>query len=269
MAKESVNAQGQNPDVLNFGLTLGDKVERKHGFKPRKELGDLCQGFLIGAVVEHHTAPEIVEKTGLASTWEYAGLDIPNLVVSFRQAPTKEDPTERVYDHRFQPFTLVKKDGTKADRKAIIDFYTEEYTKLRHIANAFKTNANFTEVAIPEFNPFLEDPIARLAQMTAWYTAWETMLKGKDGKGFPSQLNTIKMVASREGNYLAFPGFTAQGFIEKVVAGVKPSIELKPSETTVLVAKKSASKTTGAAGGGEDELSPELQAAMAAYQNKG
>lgn len=267
MAKENVNVQ-LNPDVMNFGATIGENVERKLKFKPRKELNDLCQGVLLGAIVEVHTAPTVVEKTGLASTWEYAGLDIPNLVLSFQQTPTKDDPADRFYDHRFQPFTLVKKDGEKADRKAITDFYTEEYIKLRHIANGLKTNANYVNPEIPAFNPFLEDPIERLASMTAYYKAWETCFKGKDGKGFSAQQNYIKLVASREGTYLAFPGFTGEGFFEKAVQGKKPTIELKPSETTVLVAKgtKAAATKAGASAGDNDELSPELQAAIGQYQ---
>ena len=273
MSKDNVKTTGNvNPDVLDFGVSIGSNVERRLGFKPRATLANLCQGWLTGVVLEKHTAPTTVEKTGLASTWEYAGLDIPNLVLSFMEAPIAGDPAPRFYDHRFQPYTVVKKDGSKVDRKTILDFWKEEYTKLRHITNAFTGHANYAEVAIPPFNPFLEDPIKRLEEITAWYAAWELMFKGKDGKGFAGQLNNIKLVASYEGTYLAFPSYTGQGFFEKAVNGVKSVLELKASETIELIVKKGkGAKTSNATPGAADDgngLSPELQAAMDAYKSQ-
>lgn len=273
MAKEETSkAANVNPDVLDFGATIGSKVEKRLTFKPRVALNGLCQGRLVSVKIEKHLAPELNAKTNLPSTWEYAGLEIPNLVLEFLEDSIKEDPAERWYEHRFSAFTVVKNNGEAAKRSAIVDHYQRMYNALQHIANVFTTNANFSQAPVPAFNPFLENPIPRLAGLEAWFESWVKTFSGKDGKGLAGQSNYIKLVASPEGTYLTFPGFIGQGFIEKAKDGMKPTIELKPSDSIVLT-KKDAKKSTTAPGAsgaesGEGNISPEMQAILDGYTGK-
>lgn len=263
-------AQIGNSDVLDFGAVLGTSVERKLKFKPRPEFNNLCKGRLVNVEVSL-LKTEANDKNGLPSSWEYAGLELPNLKLTFVQEPTQSDPAERVYEHYFSPFTNVKKNGEAIDRATIISHYTEEYKQLRHIANAFTTNANYdAKVVIPAVNPFIADPIARLEGIKTYYQAWATLLSGKEGKGFMTQVVWLKLTASPEGTYLRFPPFVGEGFIEKVIDGRQASIELKPSETVELVKKDKAAKGKSSTGTGnapsEDASVPdEIQNLLAKY----
>lgn len=271
--KQSEAGNAVNPDVLDFGTSMGTNVERKLKFKPRTEYGGLCKGRLISATIDM-LKTDANDKNGLPSAWEYAGLELPTLHLTFIQEPVTTDPAERVYDHYFSPFTNVKKTGEALKRSEIQSHYTEEYKQLRHIANAFSSHANFdNKLAVPPINPFIINPIERLENIKQYYEYWVTLFSGKDGKGFIGQLNWIKLVASPEGTYLKFPGFVNEGFIEKVVDGRTPSIELKPSETIELVKKERKGK--GAAGGGnadgsakteEAPVSEEVQALLNKYK---
>lgn len=259
-------------DVLDFGALLGTNVERKLKFKPRPEFQNLCKGRLVSAEIQM-VKTEANDKNGLPSSWEYAGLELPTLRLTFVQEPTKEDPAERVHEHYLSPFTNVKKNGEAIERSAILNHYTEEYKALRHIANAYTTHANFdSKAVVPAVNPFIADPIARLENIKAYYQYWATLLSGKDGKGFATQPVWMKLVASPEGTYLKFPAFVNEGFIEKVIDGRQPSIELKPSETVELVKKEAKAKGGAAKGSAAAEDAPvsdEVAALLAKYTQQG
>jgi hypothetical protein len=261
-----------NEDVLNFTETVGTEVERRLKFKPRAKLNNLCQGYLISVELKMVEAPTVDSKSGLPSTWEYAGCTLPNLHLLFLQEPTADDPMPRYSEKVIKPYTNADKQGAMQKRTSIIQHYRFEYEVLRHIANAFKTHTNYdATVVIPPVNPFL-DPIERVADLTKYYTAWFTLLNGKGGKGFANQLNWIKVVAdSLTGAYLAIPDFVGEGFIEKVVDGRNATIELKPNETVILTPRKgkTAVAASGAAGGGEEKLTPEMQAIVDKYNNGG
>jgi hypothetical protein len=271
--KENVNVNVNNPDFLDFGATIGENVEKRHKFKPRPELGNLCQGTLQSVTVEM-IETKSTDKNDMPSTWEYAGLKLPNLILTFKQEKTPKDPADRYFEYRVQPFTVRKKDGSESKRSDIVDFYKREFEKLQHICNAYKSEKNYNDVKIPAFNPLDEDPIARLKSVAAWFEAWAARLNGKDGKGFSTLKMWIKLIAVQDGTYLSFPGFVGEGFIEKVsTTGNMPSIELRPGETVVLVSKKDRKNANGAAASGAAEgsgdplagLSPELAAAVAGY----
>jgi hypothetical protein len=264
--KEVVQSAMQT-DVLDFGALLGSNVERKLKFKPRPEFNNLCKGRLVSAEIQM-VKTESLDKSGLPSAWEYAGLDLPTLRYTFIQEPTQADPAERIQEHYFSPFTNVKKNGEAMERSSILNHYTEEYKLLRHFANAYVTNANYdAKLVVPAVNPFITDPIARLENIKAYYQYWATLMSGKDGKGFATQPVWLKLVASPEGTYLKFPSFVNEGFIEKVVDGRQPSIELKPSETIELVKKEpKATSKAGAKASNEDApVSDEVQALLAKY----
>lgn len=260
-----------NMDVLNFSQLIGDNVENKLKFKPRLEDGNLCIGRLVSAEVVMRKQ-EVNDKNGLPSTWEYAGCTIPNLELTFIQEPTNTDPAERVYKETFSIFTNVTKAGEAVDRATILSKYQEDYKKLRHIANAFTTMANYDKTAvIADLNPFSEDVNARIESVTKYYQSWANLFQGKDGKGFSGQKCRMKLIASPTGTYLCFPRFVGEGFIEKFIAERKATIELKPSESVELV-KKEATKRTGGAKTDAAEtpaVSDDVAALVAKYSHQG
>jgi len=258
---------------LNFGATIGSEVESKLRFKPRLHLNNLTQGRLVNAELTLYDAPN-VDKNNLPSTWEYRGLTIPTLHLTFIQEKTTEDPALRYLDIYCSPFAGVTKTGEAIEPAKIRKHYEFEYLRLRHIANAFKGHANYFEFENVGFDPFL-DPIERLAGIIKYYEAWVRVFKGKDGSGYASQLNNIKVVAnSQSGTYLSLPDFVGDGFIEKHVDGRIPSIELKPYETVVLVENKKGAKTAKDSAGSsasnassEEAISPEIAEIMKKYNS--
>ena len=267
-AKEEVKKFDVTADVLDFGI-IGEVVENRLKFKPRAKFNNLTQGYFVGAELTFNQAPETDAKTGLPSQWEYKGLMIPNLKLTFKQQPTNDDPVERWLDYTISPFTNTKNDGTAQDRAAIGNHYTFEYKKLMHISNAFKANANYEASPIPNPSPFLE-PEARIANLTEYYQAWVKRLNGKDGKGFPTQLNWIKVIAdSLKQTRLTLPDYVGEGFIEKVIEGKNATIELKPNETVELKASAKGSKAAGGASNATSEDVPEdIAAIVAKYATK-
>lgn len=269
-AKEEVKKFDVTADVLDFSV-IGEVVETRLKFKPRARFNNLTQGIFMGAELLLNLAPETDSKTGLPSQWEYRGLMIPNLKLTFKQQPTTEDPVDRWLEVIITPFTNVKNDGTAQERASIGNHYTYEYKRLMHISNAFKTNANYEASPIPNPSPFLE-PAARIENLTEYYKAWAKRLNGKDGKGFPGQLCWIKVVAdSQHQTRLVLPDYVGEGFIEKVVEGKQAAIELKPNETIVL--KDSSKNKSGAksnnAMSGTDETPADIAEMIAKYTNQG
>lgn len=256
-ANEQVKKLDVTADVLDFSI-IGEVVESRLKFKPRAVFNGLTQGYFLGAELTFNKAPETDANTGLPSQWEYRGLDIPNLKLTFKQAPASDDPYERWLELTISPFTNTKNDGTPIEKSSIGNHYTYEYKRLMHISNAFKTNANYEASPIPNPSPFLP-PVERIANLTEYYTAWAKRLNGKDGKGFPTQLCWIKVVAdSQNQTRLTLPDYVGEGFIEKVVEGRKPTIEIKPNETIELKAStKKGSKTSGGAASQASEEIPQ------------
>lgn len=267
-AKEEVKKFDVTADVLDFGA-IGEVVETRLKFKPRAKFNNLTQGYFVGAELSLNLAPETDAKTGLPSQWEYRGLMIPNLKLTFRQQPTPEDPSDRWLEFVISPFTNTKNDGTAQDKSAIGNHYTFEYKKLMHISNAFKSNANYEASPIPNPSPYLA-PAERIANLTEYYQAWVKRLNGKDGKGFPTQLCWIKVVAdSLKQTRLVLPDYVGEGFIEKVIEGKQPTIELKPNETVELKASSKGSKSSASSGAPSSEDVPEdIAAIVAKYYQK-
>ena len=267
-AKEEVKKLDLTADVLDFSI-IGEAVETKLKFKPRDKFNKLTQGYLVGVELTTNLAPEVDSKTGLPSAWEYKGLNIPNLHLTFRQQSTTEDPADRWLDVNISPYTNSKNDGTAQERSTIGNHYTFEYKKLMHVSNAFKANSNYEASEIPNPSPFLE-PVARIANLTAYYQAWAKRLAGKDGKAFPTQLNWIKVVAdSLNGTRLTLPDYVGEGFIEKVTEGKAATIELKPNESVELKASTKGKKSAGAGSSNMSEDVPDdIAAIVAKYATK-
>ena len=227
-----------SPTMLNFEEEIGDSVESKLRVKPCPEFDNLIQVILSKVEFDWKQAKEL-DENGVQSTYEYAGLKLPNLHLEFTQVPSVSSPKERFLDLYFSPYANRKNDGTAIDPDSIIKHYRWEYEKLRHIANAFVKNANYQAIPIPAFN-YAAEPNVRVKQLGDYYAAWAALLTGKKEGAFASQINWMKVVAdSRKGTYFTVPDYVNEGFIERVVEGKAPSIEVKVNDVIVLKAAKS------------------------------
>jgi len=257
-----------NPNAINFGEV---RVENTLKFKPRPELGNLCTGKLIKVEIVEHLIPKFSEE-GIESTWEYAGFTVPALELTFKQTSTTADPKERIYKHEYKVITSVDKQGVDLDPKMVIKFYTDMYAHIKHICNAFKGTANYSE-AVADFSKVQIDPTAsvekRIVNFKVFLEYFVALLGGKDGKGVYTTIELwIKLVADyRTAKFLAFPSFVGEGFVERLIAKQNPSIEIKPNESVELVAGKSKGKAgaKGAAAGAIASEDGEVDDLVAKY----
>ena len=254
MAKNPNVAEGtvQTPEVNPNVLTFGDvRVENTLKFKPRPELNNLCVGKLVKVeLLESEIAQ--YNEAGIESTWEYAGHTIPRLELTFMQTPSNTDPRERIYKQEYKVIGSLKNDGSEIDSKTVKSLYESMYAHLKHIANAYKTKANYSE-AVADVNLLAIDISApvetRIVMFKNFLQYFVNLFAGKDGKGIYTNAECwMKLVADySSGKFLAFPTFVGEGFIELVVKGRNPGIELKASETIELTASKKGTKGSGGA----------------------
>lgn len=253
-----------NPNVLTFGDV---RVENTLKFKPRPELNNLCIGKLVKVeILDSEVA--LYNEAGVESTWEYAGHTIPRLELTFEQNPTTVDPAKRVYKDTCNVIGSLKNDGTPIELKTVTSLYESMYARLKHICNAYKHKANYSE-AVADVNKLAIDVSApvedRIVMFRSFLQYFVDLLAGKDGKGIYTGTDCwMKLVADySSGKFLAFPTFVGEGFIEPVIAKRNPAIEIKPGESVELVAGKKGSKGKGGAAdkASEDEAGVESDVA--------
>ena len=215
-------------------------------FKPRPELGNLCTGKLIKVEIVEHLIPKFSEE-GIENTWEYAGFTVPSLELTFKQTATTADPRERLYKQEYKVITSVDKSGVDVDLKVVTNLYTSMFAHVKHICNAYKGLANYSE-AVANINAIVIDPTAsveaRIVNFKGFLEYFAALLAGKDGKGVYQTIELwLKLVADyRTAKFLAFPTFVGEGFVERIIAKQNPAIEIKPNESIELVAAKPKSK---------------------------
>lgn len=243
------------------------EVTNKLKFKPIPEFNNLCLGHLEDVRVEVNEVPKVNDK-GQESTWEYAGLNIPQLVFEFKNDPYKEEKVvERFYFHRERIIGSLTKNGDQIDSKILESLYGSMWDRIKHIHDAYSSMPNYKpfEDDIPEIDETAPSE-TRVQQFTKFFNFVAAAFnKGKDDKtpiykknGANITMN-MKLVAEyKEGKYLAFPTFVGEGFIEVHVTGVEPTIELKPNETVVLAGKSSGS-SEASTGPDNDDLPDEVK----------
>jgi len=251
------------------------QVTNKLKFKPDHEFNNLCLGKLLNVEVTKNKHEKFDEK-GKESTWEYAGMMIPNLVFSFKQVHREEsfDKAERFYDHREGIITQTKRNGEPIEMKKVMEMYEAMWDRIKHIHDAFQSSPNYKPFGdIPEIDE-KADAATRLEQITKFFDfVAASFNKGKNDKPIYVDTNDqpiilwMKLLPEyKEGKYLTFPTFVGEGFIERYVNGVKPTIEVKPHESVELtgMTRKGEETPKGVSGvaAGEEELPDYVRKAM-------
>lgn len=245
-------------------------VERRLTFKPDPSIGNLCLGMLDEVRIDVRKSPKLLED-GTENTWEYAGLDVPTIILTFKQCKTKENPKDRYYTFSVKPVTTVDKDGNPVDPKKLIGILQQEYARLRHIANQYKGLKNYNNNLgqCPGID-YAASPAIRLEQYTAFFNYFKNLLVGVDETApvYKGVRLWIKLVADfSSGKYLAFPGFVGRGFVERVIEGQDPTIDFEANETVQLTKANNTSRAekTVAAAPANTEVSSDVQSIIEKY----
>lgn len=213
-------------------------------FKCRPEFGNLCMGRLVSVEIRETTTPTVDDK-GVASTYEYAGLEIPTLVFRYQEEKTPADDVDRFYEDSYRIVTTKKNDGQMVDAKTFTNIVMETYRHCRHRLDVYKACPNFVDPGYPQpidMNASIDDRIKQWRSFCEFFV--NAFTKGKDGKPVYLDVNGnsallwIKLIAHYgDRKYLCAPSFVGEGYMELFVEGKAPSIEIKPGETVELAAK--------------------------------
>lgn len=224
-------------------------------FKPDATVDNgLCRGTLINVEV---TEAEVKSD----SEWIFAGMTVPTLNFRFQNIPSKVDNHERFYTQRE---TII---ANNMEEKVEDNLYDAMFKRITHIYNAFSKSPNFrklTELTVdcdrkssPEevikaFKAFFEK-VAKEFNGDGKKT--NPVYKDKDGKFIPVWM---KLIANYpEHRAYVFPNFVGEGFIEPIISGVSPSIEIKvQSGETIILRGKGAKQ--GIVGSGDQPSADSL-----------
>lgn len=268
---ETVNKTAKTSSSI---VTFGEKkVERRLSMKPNPVIGNLCLAILTDVKIEQHEAPKTNPETGIENLWDFAGYTIPTMVLTFKQVPTKEDPYDRYYEHRFKVVPNLDKNGAPIDKKIVISLYQQYFSQLQHICNAYEGVPGFSDnEEVPGIDPEANVEV-RIKQFNAFFEHFLNVLTGNGDKPVYKDVKVyLKLIADyRTRKFLTLPTFVGRGFIQRVLPGANPKIALEPNETVVLAAGKTQSKTENAIASAapmseNTELDPEIAAILASHQ---
>lgn len=221
------------------------EVTNKLKFKPVPELNNLSLATVESVEVVMTEVPKVNDK-GQESTWEYAGHTLPSLNIKFKQYHGKDatDKADRFFTFRESIIGAIKKTGDAIADNVLTALYEAMWDRIKHIHDTFAGTPNYKGFGeLPEINERgkVED---RVKQFTVFFNAIARAFnEGKGGKPIyviedKPVICWLKLLAEySEGKYLTNPTFVGEGFIEKFVNGVPPTIEVKPNETIVLRSK--------------------------------
>lgn len=224
-----------------------ENVENRLPFKPQPEFNNLCKGRLIEVKIDKTLYPKIKED-GSENTSEYAGLEVPTLILTFKQEPIEGENKPRFFEHREKVITTVTKEGLDVEMSTIVSLFQSMYNRLRHITNAYKGLKEYPTdgKTAPGFDP-KDAASIKVKQFEAFFQYFVDILNGTGEEPmYKKHALWIKLIAGfTETNRLGFPSFVGRGFIERVIQGVKPTIEINVAggETVELKSKKSGSKS--------------------------
>lgn len=242
------------------------KVTQNLKFKPQPDLNNLCLGYLEKVSVEF-TDIAVVDDKGNPSNWEYAGEKVPRLLFEFKNVKRKKSDADRFYFHVESVITQTKKDGTPVDAKKVESMYSAMFDRIIHIHSAFEGTPNYKELDLEVEIDINADKSERVTQMGKFFKSIAAAFnKGKNDSPIyksgeaPVQLYMKLLPDYQRGTRLEFPTFVGEGFIERYIEGVTPTIEIKPNETVELTGKKvSPSDAASGAVKSQDDLPDDLK----------
>lgn len=268
---EKINNQTSST-MLSFDEEV---VERRLGFKPDPELGNLCMGMISDIRIDITDVPLIDDK-GVENTWEYAGCKFPKLVIEFKQCKTEANPKDRFYVFTSKPVTTLNKKGEPVNPESIKSIINNEYARLRHIANQFKGLKGYPVNAgkCPGID-YASPAKKRCEQYLKFFEYFKHLIVGENEDapiyvGVKLYMKLIADYSTRK--FYTFPSFVNRGFIERVIPKQAPTIEFESGETINLAksdepkAREKAANVAGVPASSDLEISQDVQNILNKYQ---
>lgn len=257
------------------------QVESRLKLTPNPKTYNVANVIIDAIELKSATPLEIDEKTGKESQYEYKGIEIPRLSVTFRTREVNENGEFAYLTHSWSPIVSIKNDGTP--NEDVQKIYVEMYKSLQHLYNAFKDSPNYKErAALPDID-IDGTPKVRANQTAAFFKVFlDSFTIGKDGKtpiykdGEIDIDCWLKIVANANGTSHDLPRYVEQGWIEAVKRDAK-GIAQEPIRAKVTPKDRielSAKATKGAKAGNistgvdSEELDSETADLIAKYQKK-
>jgi len=229
-----------NVKTINFG-ELSTQVESRLSFQPDPAVNKgLCIGGISDVRIEEIEVPKVKED-GSVSSWEFAGLKLPNLIIEFKQVNNDaKDKSERFL------VSVEKPIGGKANGEALEvnvweDLFIQQYNRLQHIVNALDAagiqplSKKLGAISISSN----DEPQARIAKTKKLYEHFLKHIKGDGEKPkYDKVLFWMRVVANVDGNRYTLPTYVNKGFIEVITNGQNPKISIAPNDSLVLTPRR-------------------------------
>lgn len=255
-----------NKDIIK--IDLNQEVTQSLPFEPFAEFDDLCLGFLKEVSVTSTTAKTKEE----GSKWEYAGMEVWQLIFMFQQYRKLADEKERLFFHRELSIATIKVTGVQITPKNLNNMYVELWKRIRHIHDQYKESPNYKPFTkAPEFNPQASKTDRAEAFKVFFNDMADAFNKGKGNKPIyepwdntdKTNLKILKLIASGDNkDKLDFPHYVGSGFMEaySIDANGKLNTTLKlgHKETVKLGGDKGAPIPMGGGAGVASAVSDEV-----------
>ncbi len=147
-------------------------------FKPQAK-EDYIPVTTIESIKFNITEYDVNDKDGNPSTSEWAGMEVPSLMITFKQVI---DDGRRIFKLKLSPVHTIKNNGDATDMNVLIDLYTAQYETLRHIHDGFAGDVNYKEItSLPEliFDGTTQE---HLESTSKFYKAFSDIFNSVDGK---------------------------------------------------------------------------------------
>lgn len=236
--------------VLDFGA-MDTAVESRLSFKPDVNLyGGLSIGKLLKVEVSEHEVSTSKED-GTPSSWEFAGMVLPNLVFEYEQVLGAKDPAKRYLVHTETIPATTDSNGTPIDLKLWSDLTTNLFKRLQHILNVMNDGELApvdTKMKLPKIS-FSDPKEKRVADMKTLFTEFARLYNAKNAEGkvryADAKFWMAVIAAPKTGNYYVLPSYVGKGYLEVFKQNVAPTIEI-PNNATVELTKKTNKKEVAA-----------------------
>lgn len=152
-------------------LKLQLDLENKPKLIPEPLYHNLVLAYFTNVQVEEYDV-DLQDELGNPNTNEYAGQKVPRLIFTMNNIILNEssDKNERETKESFGVPTTITKEGTPVDNFTVLKRVTDDFSKIIHIHNVFRRNANTAPIDVEvlnKFNPFatVEDRVKQLKEI--------------------------------------------------------------------------------------------------------
>lgn len=197
--------------MTKITFDVDKKVTTDLPVKPVAAYGD----NVVGEIVSIELVKKLSENKKGTSSYQYTEMEVPSLVISFKQkidAYNKEDRFAKIV---FRPTITVKNSGQDMAADVIDSITQSMFGHLLHIYEAFEGTDNFKK--LKKMNPIDISGTKQeiLDSNEAFFQAWVDIFKGKNGEGSYKGIDlAIKFIVNKDERYLSIPNYVNRGYVK-------------------------------------------------------